>query len=438
MDRFESTQRLASVFESAIDGIFVIDERGIIDMLNESAAKLFGYHKTDLIGKNISMLMGAEHSAHHDGYITRYLQTGVARIIGIGREVEGLRKNGDRFPFRLSVGEVTLPDRTIFTGIVHDLSAEHAYRDALAELNATLEERVQGRTAELHEALEKLNTEIEERRRAEAIAAESREDALRALERERELGELKSRFVSLASHEFRTPLSTILSSAELLRRYTESEQQERRERHIDRIRKSVLHLTEVLNDFLSLGRMDEGRLEPQASQIHLPTLLQEFVEYIQPTLKPSQYIEINKDLQQEHFESDERFVRNILNNLVSNASKYSGLGAKIALHVKSSTEKGLEIEVRDQGIGIPVEEQAQLFDRFFRARNAATIQGTGLGLHIVARYLQLLGGNIHFSSVEGEGSTFQVQIPAMQFGKGPANTTPFGSTHQPGKSRSRD
>ena len=405
---------LQAVFTSAIDGILVINERGIIEMANAAATKLFGYEREAFIGRNVSFLMGAEHSSKHDGYLSRYLRTGEARIIGIGREVQGRKKNGDMFPFRLSVGELTLPDRTIFSGVVHDISDERAAQTALAELNSSLEKRVKDRTLELDEAFEQLQAEMAERRRAESDAASSREDALRALERERELGEMKTRFVSIASHEFRTPLSTILSSAELLKRYTEAEQQDRRDRHIERIKKSVIHLTDILNDFLSLGRMDEGRLDPNRQPIELEKLIKDFVDYISTTFKPSQRLSLSLKLEEPVFITDERFLRNILNNLVSNASKYSDVGSKIDLSVRSSKDE-LSISVADQGIGIPKEEQSQLFDRFFRARNADTIQGTGLGLHIVSRYLQLLGGSIDFLSKEGEGTTFSVTIPQGEF-----------------------
>lgn len=410
MESNQYQELLGAVFSSAIDGILVINERGIIEMANDAAAKLFDYSREEFLGKNVSFLMGNDHASKHDGYLARYMRTGEARIIGIGREVNGRRKNGELFPFRLSVGELNLPDRTIFTGVVHDMSAERAAQAELAELNSSLEQRVKDRTLELKEALDQLQVEIMERRRAEESAASSREDALRALERERELGELKTRFVSIASHEFRTPLSTILSSAELLSRYTQAEQQDRRERHIERIKKSVIHLTDILNDFLSLGRMDEGRLNPSPQPLELATVIQEFVDYVTPTFKPSQRIELSLKLEQPVFVTDERFLRNILNNLASNASKYSDVGATIFIEVKSENGK-LSIQVTDTGIGIPKEEQDQLFDRFFRARNADTIQGTGLGLHIVSRYLKLLGGSIDFKSVEREGTSFYVSIP---------------------------
>lgn len=410
MKQHEHQHLLEAVLSSAIDGILVIDAAGIIKMVNSAAADLFQYEEKEMIGQNVSMLMGGDHARAHDGYINRYLKFGDARIIGIGREVEGRRKDGSSFPFRLAVGEITLPDRTLFTGVIHDRSAEHEYEQRLSDLNTSLEQRVKDRTLALEDALAQLQLEIQERRKAEKFAAQSREEALRSLERERELGELKSRFVSLASHEFRTPLSTILSSVELLKRYTETEQQDRRERHIERIRNSVTHLTDVLNDFLSLGRMDEGRLSSSIEPIDLDALIAEFVDYISPTLKPGQRIEFKARLGKSPFYSDGRFLRNILNNLVSNASKYSGLDAIIHLTATRSDES-LKIVVSDSGMGIPKDVQGQVFSRFFRAQNAENIQGTGLGLHIVSRYLKLLGGSISFESEEGRGTTFEVLVP---------------------------
>ena len=411
---------LGAVFESAIDGILVIDEHGVIQMANAAVTDLFGYPEDSLVGENVSVLMGREHAARHDGYLQRYLRTGEARIIGVGREVEGRRCDGSAFPFRLSVGELDLPGGRLFTGIVHDLTAERAYLAELRGLAATLENRVEQRTLALEEALEMLNAEIEERRQAERIADDSREDALQALERERELGELKSRFVSLASHEFRTPLATILSSAELLRRYTEAEQQARRERHVDRIRKSVVHLTDVLDDFLSLSRIEEGRVGRHVGPTDLGELADEFADYIAPVLRPRQRLGISAPrVGAEPFLTDPKFVRAILTNLVSNAAKYSSADAEIALRLAVAAARGgqpraLEIEVADRGIGIPRAEQPRLFDRFFRATNVENVQGTGLGLHIVRRYVELLDGEIGFVSEEGVGTTFTVRLPERE------------------------
>ncbi len=228
----------------------------------------------------------------------------------------------------------------------------------------------------------------------------------RNLERERELNELKSRFVSMASHEFRTPLSTIMSSASLLNRYTEGEQQGKRDKHINRIKSSVHNLTGILNDFLSLDKLETGGVACKALPFDLPNLMREVSDQIRPTLKKGQ------SLNYSHHGSlqvvlDPHLLNNILINLLSNASKYSPEGSEIQLNSEVS-EALIMIEVRDKGIGISWEDQQHLFERFFRAQNAMNIQGTGLGLNIVKKYLDLMNGEIEFSSELGEGSTFTI------------------------------
>ena len=270
----ESAERLKAVFRSAIDGIITIDRRGIMESVNDSAATLFGYSREEMVGNNVSMLMPEPDRSQHDGYISRYLETGIPRVIGIGREVTGRRNDGSLFPFRLSLSVVELPDNILFTGVVHDISEIKRAEEQLRALNTELEARVLERTDQLTEAVNRLlqtnrdlKREVEERRRAEYALQQSQEELRRALDKEKDLNELKSKFVTLASHEFRTPLGTILSSASLIARYADSSAQDRREKHIGRIRSAVQNLNGILDDFLSLGKLEEGRIEPRPEPV---------------------------------------------------------------------------------------------------------------------------------------------------------------------------
>jgi signal transduction histidine kinase len=215
--------------------------------------------------------------------------------------------------------------------------------------------------------------------------------------------------VSTASHEFRTPLSTILSSAGLVARYTETEQQENREKHIQRIKSSVSMLTRILDDFLSLSRLEQGDVVMKPEELELYPLLQRVVDEMEGFLKTGQRIVITGATKGVVMYTDVVILRNILYNLLTNASKYSG-SDDIGMHVRL-LEGNVEIDISDQGIGIPESEQKHLFGRFFRAYNATNIQGTGLGLYIVSNYLKLLNGSIQMQSVEGEGTTFTITIP---------------------------
>ncbi|MBK6619435.1 MAG: PAS domain-containing sensor histidine kinase [Saprospirales bacterium] len=412
--------RLQAVIETVIDGIITIDDKGIIETVNPAAARLFGYEPEEIVGKNIKNLMPSPYRQQHDGYIERYKSSGEAKIIGTGREVTGMRKDGSTFPMRLAVSEVLLEERRIFTGIIHDLSDVKQAEEKIRKLNEELEEKVIERTEELASVVNKLlNTnkklqyEVQERKSAENALRESTLEIQKALEKEKELSELKSRFVSMASHEFRTPLSTILSSISLLSRYTETSQQDKRDKHINRIKSSVRNLTGILNDFLSLSKLEEGKIENLPSEFDIGELCPEVIDEIQGLLKDGQEI-VHEGLGSPLFVRwDKRLVKNILFNLLSNAIKYSDEGKKIFMKERLEEDFFL-IDIIDKGIGIPDADQPYLFTRFFRAANATNIQGTGLGLNIVKRYIDLVGGSITFESQLNEGTIFTVCLPLLQ------------------------
>ena len=399
----ENALRLRAVIEAAIDGIITIDRNGRIETINRAARELFGYTSEELVGKNVHVLMPSPYHEEHNGYLERYHRTNRPHIIGIGREVHGRKKDGTVFPLRLAVSQVDLPDRVIYTGIIHDLTEVKRAERALEELNLQLEARIRERTHALDRAVEDLRRESTERKRLN-------EGLIAALEREKELGELKSRFVSTTSHEFRTPLSTILSSADLIAAYERTDQQHRREKHVDRIRRSVRGLTDILNDLLTLSRLDEGRMEVEHRTLSVTDLVRETYGDLELTLKPEQSIDCRHSGAAEIY-SDPKMLRHILENLLSNAIKYSE-AAIDCITVVTDTE--FRLTVRDRGIGIPPDDQRHLFSRFFRATNVDTISGTGLGLNIVQQYAEELGGSIRFESIEGQGTTFYVVLPLLE------------------------
>jgi two-component system, LuxR family, sensor kinase FixL len=410
-------RRLSAVIETVIDGVITIDKHGIIESVNPAAARLFHYEETELLGKNISMLMPEPHQSKHDQYMQNYLAGGQAKIIGIGREVEAMRKDGSLFPIRLAVSEVKLDDEeVIFTGIIHDLTDIKKAEQNLINLNLQLESIIEQRTEKLNEVINKLldlnrkyEQEIDRRKKMETNLRDHQLKLTKLLDREKELNELKSRFLSMASHDFKTPLSTILSSASLIRKYSLEEHLERREKHIDRIRHSVEHLDAILNDFLSLSKLEENRIEVRREEVDMSELYQEVSDEMRGQLKSGQTIQYECSPEEIMVITDRRILKNILFNLISNASKYSEPGATIVCRTRKKPDN-IEISVEDQGMGIPLEEQKHLFSRFFRATNALNIKGTGLGLHIVQQYLQLVQGDIDFTSEVGKGSIFTIYL----------------------------
>lgn len=233
------------------------------------------------------------------------------------------------------------------------------------------------------------------------------------LNKERELNEMKSRFVSMASHEFRTPLTTINSSASLILQYHEKEKYERLDKHVSRIKNAVRNLTSILNDFLSLEKLESGNITTTFEELNLVQLVDEILDEMSGNLKSGQKL-INHASGKCLYPIDAQLFRNIIINLVSNAIKYSNEGDKIEINIGNQDGHCL-ISVKDHGIGIPAKDQERMFSRFFRAGNVTNIEGTGLGLNIVERYLELLDGSLSFESNEGEGTTFFVKLPKKEF-----------------------
>lgn len=241
------------------------------------------------------------------------------------------------------------------------------------------------------------------------------EEMQKTLQKERQLNELKSRFVSMASHEFRTPLATILSSSNLVEKHVDrsSESRELKEKvgkHFSRIRSNVNNLTSILNDFLSLDKLEAGAVQMQVKSFRISELVREIADEFTPMMRNGQSIRFDSEGSEDTVALDRQMLRNIMNNLLSNAIKYSADNSTI--HLRSKVDNNmLTIEVEDHGIGIPQEEQKQLFERFFRARNATNIQGTGLGLNIVKRYVDFMQGNITFESELDKGTVFKITLP---------------------------
>lgn len=387
----EPAKLLKAIIETAIDGILTIDNRGIVESLNPAASKLFGYAAEEVIGRNVSMLMPEPDKSRHDNYLHRYQDTGEKRIIGIGREVRGMRKDGSTFPFRLAVSEVQYEDRIIYTGFIHDLSKEKEAEERLREYAAELEGLVEERTKSLKKLVSALS--------------EAKEEVSLSLEKEKELNQMKSRFVSMASHEFRTPLSSIQLSSVLIEKYAGPFNNANIKKHVGKIKNAVGNLTTILNDFLSLERLEAGNVEPSFTPFNLVKLSEEVTEEMQMIAKEDQNIIYQHTGLESMVNLDQNLLRNCMINLISNAIKYSGEHTFIEFNTEI-TDSTCLITISDNGIGIPAADQKNLFQPFFRANNTGNIPGTGLGLNIVLRYAKLMQGELHFNSEVDKGAKF--------------------------------
>lgn len=283
----------------------------------------------------------------------------------------------------------------------------------IRQLNQDLEARVAARTDALAMAVKNLEKQIKDNKVKEIQLRKSQEELKKALAKEQEVNELKSRFVSMASHEFRTPLATILSSVSLIEKYEKPEYAERRNKHIKRIKSNVHSLNGILDDFLSLSKLEEGKINLHIEPIKLMEMLSDLKEEMNLQTRPGQHIRLDYEEDEAYIWSDGHLIRNSLTNLLSNAIKYSPENTEITIKGRVKGPN-ITITVQDKGLGIPKEEQEHLFERFFRAKNVTHIKGTGLGLSIVKRYVDMLGGRITFESIPDKGTSFSIHLSKME------------------------
>lgn len=410
MSLSQGYEHFISLFENATEGIILTGDSGKIVMINPAAEKMFFFKSNEIIGQPIEILIPDQFKSQHQHLRAGFYQHPSNRAMGHGRDLYGKRKDGSNFPVEVSLSHYKRNDELFVIAFIVDITQRKEIEDnmkrqqaelerithEIKHLNAELEIKVEERTMILKEALQRLE--------------QSQTELSEALDKEKQLSEIKSRFVSMASHEFRTPLSTVLSSASLLAKYTQSDEQEKRNKHIEKIKASVKNLNDILEDFLSLGKLDEGKVETQISEMNLQECLLEIVEEMKPFLKKDQQIDpvyTGNTL----IYSDKKLIRNIIINLISNAIKFSDEGDKIKIRTSVNSQDAI-VEIADEGIGISEKEQEHLFSSFFRAANATNIQGTGLGLHIVQRYVDLLGGHVKLKSRLNEGTVVTLFIPS--------------------------
>jgi len=408
----ESDQRqVTALFEYATEGVILTNQKGEIVLINPAALNLFDYQKSELVGKPIEVLIPSRFNKAHQQYRKGFYDAPSNRSMGHGRDLYAKTKDGREFPVEVSLSYYKQKNEQFVIAFVVDITERKEAERRLIEqkgqlekiaedirrLNAELENKVEERTMILKEALQELE--------------KSQQNLSEALEKEKELSEIKSRFVSMASHEFRTPLSTVLSSASLVSKYTREEDQENRERHIKRIKDSVKHLNDLLEDFLSLGKLEEGKVMVKAEPFKVRPLLEEAVEEMKGIVKDGQQIHIACD-GDGLFTTDKKLLKNILINLLSNAVKFSDENKSIWLNAIQAGDR-LVVSVKDEGIGISEEDQEHMFTSFYRGKNAINIQGTGLGLHIVKRYVDLVNGDIRMNSKLEQGTTITVELPGL-------------------------
>ncbi len=387
---------------SVSEGVIIVDAQQNIVEANESAEKMFGYGKKELVQLPLNVLIPKNYHAGHGAHFKGFMKQEAQRQMGQGRDIYGAHKDGSIFPVEAGLNPFTLYYKKYVMALVTDISVRKLQEEEIQKLNTELELKVSDRTKELSETISQL--EIENIKRIEA-----EKDANIALKRERELNELKTKFLSLVSHEFKTPLSGILTSTILLGKYKLAEQQEKRDKHIQTISDKVHYLNNILNDFLSIEKLETGNVTYNLSTFKLSKVVNEVVYNANMLLKEGQKINYPEHIDEMSLLQDEKIVELTLSNLVHNAIKYSSENTVIDIKITQDEER-TTIKVIDDGIGIPEADQKNIFNRYFRAENAVLTQGTGIGLNIVQTHIENLGGTIGFTSEENKGSRFTITI----------------------------
>lgn len=379
-DLEQKVHEFGALFNNAAIGIVTVNKISEIVMCNPYALKQFGYTEQELVGKKIELLIPSRYQDKHVSHRDKYNIHPHNRTMGIGLDLFAMKKDGTEFPVEVSLSPYSTSSGQFTIAFISDITIRKEAEKALLDLNTELEQKVKDRTESLIEALAK----------------------------EKDLNEMKSRFVSMASHEFRTPLSTILSSAYLALKYETTEEQPKREKHIRRVVSSVNMLIDILNEFLSLGRIEEGKIQVRTAEFDIHEMTNGIINEMSNNLKQGQSFEYSHtglDL----LKSDPSLMTHIMMNLFSNAIKFSPENSVISVCTKHCDDT-FTLTVKDRGVGISAEDREHLFERFFRGRNVSNIQGTGLGLHIIKKYAELLNGTITCDSELDQGAEFIVTL----------------------------
>tara|TARA_R110002167_G_scaffold307895_3_gene512478 strand:- start:1594 stop:2820 length:1227 start_codon:yes stop_codon:yes gene_type:complete len=404
MQVFEQDSNIFAILSEAVsEGIIVVNQDQHIVATNKHTNEMFGYETKELIGQPLTILIPKRFSGKHDKYVSHYYKSPDTRRMARGRELFGIRKNLEEFPVEVGLNPFVIYGKTYVMALARDVTEIKEKEQEIRELNFELEQKIVIRTKELNASVSALKMEIKLREQAEAKIKN-------ALQRERELNELKTKFLSLVSHEFKTPLSGILTSATLVGKYTESDQQDKRDKHLKTIQGEVRHLNGILNDFLSIERLEIGKEIYKLTDFSVSKVVNEVIYNANMMLKSGQKIKYPHNIDDISIHQDEKIVTLALTNLLYNAIKYSSEDKEIDLVVELSDDK-IVFHVIDQGIGIPLNDQKHIFDRYFRAENALLDHGTGIGLNIVKGHLENLRGSVRFVSEENVGSTFTVEFP---------------------------
>jgi PAS domain S-box-containing protein len=358
-----------------MDAILSIDEDGRIIIFNRAAEIMFDCPAEEALGTPLTRFLPERYRERHANYVQHFGETGVTmRSMRSLNELTAVRSNGEEFPIEATISQAMVEGRKLYSVIVRDISERKQYIN------------------QLQQEAEKFRI---------------------ALEREKELVELRGRFITTVSHEFRTPLAMIMSSSEMLERYSDRLSDHRKQECLNTIRIQAAELASLMSDVLIFNKATAGSIQFHPEQVEMAALLESILIDVHPIYNPAMHrIVVDNPQQISSLWADEDLLKRMIINLIDNAIKYSPDGGEVHLTLFQQ-DSMVCFQVSDQGIGVPSDDLPRMFETFHRADNARNIGGTGLGLSIVREFVRMHDGHIHVESEEGKGTTVTVSLPVM-------------------------
>lgn len=400
-----SEEKFKKLFNNAHDSIIIHDLSGNFYDINQSAAERFGLKRDEANGINIKDFIDEENRS--------LLEIRKKELLELGElTFESRHLNADKefIDVENTLQVLELDNQKFIINISRDISERKRAEKKIENINKSLQEKVYERTVQLEDALEELRIEINERIKAEDELIKTKEEVVNALEKEKELSKLKTKFVSMISHEYRTPLTVILSTTYILEHLFDKNDKESYLKNIKKIQSSIQLMTNMLEDVLSIGSISDSKTKVHSSEFDIKHLCHNIIEEYKMIEKIPHSYSLESNLDDHKIHQDTKLIRHILRNLIGNASKYSPKDTEIKVNIESE-ENNIKISVSDQGIGITEEDLDKIFETFYRSDNVGTISGTGLGLSITKNYVDVLNGKIEVESKINEGTTFTVTLP---------------------------
>jgi PAS domain S-box-containing protein len=394
--------------DSFVDGICIIDQNGFIVMNNKPLEKIFGYKENELKQKRITVLIPDKYKETNINHFLKLIKNPRKLEDRFVNELYGLHKNGKIIHVEVKLKPFDYNGQLYTKLTISDISIRKYRERKIRTINYGLEKEVKKQNKELKHLVKKLessNSQLTQEVQQKVLAEKK---AKASFKKEKEYHILKSKFLSMASHEFKTPLSGIYTSATLIGKYNNTGN-EKIAVHVEKIKKLVNQFNAILDDFLLLEKTESRKINYHPEKFILCDLIEEILNDAQSVVKKGQHFELNPCKEKAEVYHDKKILSLIFRNIIYNAIKYSKKNSLI--RVDLTTNGYITVRIQDEGIGIPKKDQKHIFERFFRAGNALPFQGTGIGLNIVKHHVEALKGSIKFKSEENKGSVFTVKLP---------------------------